>query len=336
MRIGNSLTINADIKAILDKLILQLRAEGSLLFMKGYKDSGEYVMVQCPYHKMGQEKHASAQFRKSDGLFYCHGCKESHSLISVINHCLDVNGRTWLLSNFDGSSEENREVKFDLPSTEKEEKRFVDKSVLTKYRFIHPYMYERKLTLDVIRKFDIGYDSDYVMLVEKEDGTVERRHIGECITFPAKDEKGNIVFIARRAIHQKFFHYPMNVDKPIYGLYEIYREMRRGVNIDEVYVCESMLDALVIWAWGKYAIALNGTGSKKQYEMIKRSGLRHLILATDNDNAGKTARQKFRENVTNKFIEEIDYASYGTCKDINDMTEQQFLTANIIQGGIFS
>ena len=29
-------------------------------------------------------------------------------------------------------------------------------------------------------------------------------------------------------------------------------------------------------------------------------------------------------------IKEIDYLSYGDCKDSNDMTEQQFLNANII------
>lgn len=328
MRIGN-LTINATIEAVLDKLILELRGNGSLLFTKGYKNSGEYVMVQCPYHKMGQEKHPSAQFKKSDGWFYCHGCKESHSLVSVISYCLDNNGRSWLLTNFDGTSAEERKIHFNVNRNKKEEKRYIDKSILAKYRFTHPYMYERKLNLDTIRKFDIGYDKNYIMITEK-DGKTERKEVGECITFPVKDEKGNILFIARRAIHTKFFHYPENVDKPIYGLYEIYREKLHGVEIDEVYVCESMLDCLAIWSWGKYAIALNGTGSKKQYDLIKKSDLRYLILATDNDNAGKIARQKFKENVKNKIIKEIDYSSYGSCKDINEMIEQQFLNAKII------
>lgn len=328
MRIG-SITINATIEVILDRLILDLRKNGSLLFSKGYKNSGEYVMVQCPYHKMGQEKHPSAQFKKSDGWFYCHGCKESHSLVSTISDCLDTNGKAWLLSNFDGSSADERKINFNVDRHKREEKRYVDKSILSKYRFIHPYMYERKLTLDVIRKFDIGYDSNYILITDKN-GKVERREIGECITFPVKDEKGNILFIARRAIHTKFFHYPESVDKPIYGLYEIYRERKRGVEINEVYVCESMLDALYIWSLGKYAIALNGTGSKKQYDLIKRSDLRYLILATDNDDAGKRARIKFKENVKNKIIKELDYSSYGSCKDVNEMTESQFLNAKII------
>ena len=68
-----------------------------------------------------------------------------------------------------------------------------------------------------------------------------------------------------------------------------------------------MLDALYIWTLGKYAIALNGTGSSKQYELLKKSDFRLFILGTDNDFAGKKAREKLKANITNKLIKEIDY-----------------------------
>ena len=148
-------------------------------------------------------------------------------------------------------------------------------------------MYTRKLTFDIIRKFDIGYDEDFVLNITDDKGKIiNQKHIGECITFPNKDINGHILFIARRAIHQKFFHYPENVDKPIYGLFELKREIEHGKDIKEVYVCESMLDALVIWTYGKYAIALNGTGSAEQYKMLREIDfIRTYILATDNDKA---------------------------------------------------
>lgn len=330
MKIGNQLELNTDMKSILDKLILDLRANGSNLFSKGYKDTNGYFSVQCPYHKMGQENHPSAQFRQSDGLFYCFGCKESHSLISVIEHCLDVNGRAWLLKNFTGEDIGQSQIKFNLPNIrEVKEKYYVPKEVLKEYRFTHPYMFERKLNMETIRKFDVGYDKDFVLITEVN-GKVVKRDIGECITFPVKDEFGNILFIARRAIHKKFFNYPQDVDKPLYGLYEIYREIRMGNNVTEVYITESILDALAIWSWGKYAIALNGTGSHKQYEMIRNCDIRYFILATDNDDAGKKARIKLKANIHNKFIKELNYADYGTCKDINDMSKEQFLNAKII------
>ena len=312
MRIGD-IELNTTTENILDRLLNDTRINKRGFFSKGYKNAGEYLSIQCPYHKMGQERHSSAQFRKSDGLFYCFGCKEVHSLPDVISYCLNLNGRAWLLDNFDGSSIEEREVKFNLPVKEKTTVNYINKEVLKAFRYTHPYMFERKLNLETIRKFDIGYDSEH-----------------NCITFPNKDLFGNILFIATRNVDNKYFHYPAGIDKPVYGLYEIYREMKNGVHISEVYVCESMLDAIAIWSWGKYAIALNGTGSKYQYELIKKSSLRYLILATDNDKAGKTAREHFRQGVDNKLIKELSYKSYKKCKDINDMDKEQFLSAEIV------
>ncbi len=329
MKIGN-IEVNSDLKTILDKFIREVHSSGLNYFSKNPRDSGDYIMVQCPYHKFGQERHPSAQFRKSDGLFYCHGCKESHQLPTVISYCLNKNGYTWLRDNFQTDNIEERNVNFNLPTKQLPKKQsYINKDVLKQYRFTHTYMFERKLNLDIIRKFDIGYDKNFILKTEV-DGTIQTREIGECITFPIKDENGNILFIARRAINQKFFHYPENVDKPLYGYYEILRERRHGKEINEVYIVESMLDALYIWTLGKYAIALNGTGSSKQYELLKKSDFRLFILGTDNDFAGKKSREKLKANITNKLIKEIDYKSYGSCKDINDMTPDQFLNANII------
>lgn len=333
MRILN-LDFNTDIYTILDDLRDELHMSGSNLLSLDPRESGDYLLIQCPYHKMGLERHPSAQLKKSDGWFYCHNCKESHTLPDFISYCLDTNGKEWLINHYQAAAIGERRLRIDFGAgrRKKQEKpQYISKETLKQYRFTHPYMFERKLTLDVIKKFDIGYDKDFVMVTrDKDGGVIKETHIGECITFPNKDPFGNILFIARRAIHTKFFNYPQKVDKPIYGLYEINREIQKGNKINRVYVCESMLDALVIWSWGKYAIALNGTGSAYQYELLKNTSFRMFILATDNDSAGKKAREKFRQAIKNKFIKEIDYKSYGTCKDINDMTEEQFLTANII------
>lgn len=327
--------VSTDIYDIIDKLREDLRLSGSNLLEIDPKESGDYLLVQCPFHKDGQERHPSAQIRKEDGLFYCHNCKEVHSLPDLISYCLKTNGKQWLMDNFDVTNPNNRRPKL-LKGLKKDEEvktnLYIPREELKKYRFVHPYMYERKLTLDIIRKFDIGYDSDFTLITKDKNGNIiKESHIGECITFPNKDQFGNILFIARRAINMKFFNYPRDVDKPVYGLYEIYREIKHGVNINKVYVCESMLDALAIWSWGKYAIALNGTGSAYQYDILNKCDIRMFILATDNDKAGKLARERFKEHIKNKFIREIDYTSYKDCKDINEFTEEQFLNAKIIK-----
>lgn len=330
MRIDN-VEINTDFSKVLDAFIEETRARKLNLFNLGYKESGDYLMVQCPYHKFGQERKPSAEFNKNNGLFWCFNCKISKPFTTVLYDKLGVNGRSWLLEHFDGTNIEDRKFTFDLNRDQKNND-FMDKSILDQFRTKHPYMYQRKLNDDVIEKFDVGYDPNFILETKDNQGNVVKRSIiGECITFPVRDEDGNLLFIARRAINQKFFNYPLNVDKPLYGMYEIKQEeLHTGKSINEVYVCESILDALVIWRYGKYAIALNGTGSSYQYDLLKKSPFRTLILATDNDDAGRRARQLLHHNVRNKVITEIDYASYGSCKDINDMTEEQFKNAKIV------
>lgn len=302
---------NTDLNHILDKLKFELSTRGIKLLEKTMPIK-DYIMVTCPYHKNGQERKPSAQIREKDGLFYCFTCKETHSLPDVITHCLHENGWNWLLKNFSSVEIDERKIELDF-SKEAPKQEFVDKSELDKYRFTHPYMFKRKLTMDIIRKFDIGYDKET-----------------NCITFPVKDKKGNILFFARRSVVTKFFSYTKGAEKPLYGEYELLREIKHGKKITEVYICESMLDALVIWSWGKYAIALNGLGSSKQYKMIEELPVRTIILATDNDNAGKNARANLRKHIKNKFIKEISYESYKDCKDINDMTEEQFNNCKIV------
>lgn len=324
MRIDN-LEINSNMTTILDTFITELKRNGSNLFSKGHKLVNGYHIVQCPYHKMGQERHPSAQFRDSDGLFYCFNCKKSHRFTEVVYDFLNVNGRSWLLSNFDGSDIEDRKVSFNLGKKEEvKTPTFIDKSILDQYKGTHPYMYKRKLTDEVIKKFDIGYDKNFVIDIKNSNGQITgHKVVGECVTFPNKDENGNIVFIARRAINQKFFHYPTGVDKPVYGLYEIYQEIKAGKEITEIYVCESMFNCLTLWAWGKYAVALNGTGSTTQINILKKTPFRSFILALDPDFAGQKGTERIKKELkaSRKIVKTLPIP---TGKDVNDLEYEEF------------
>ena len=317
MRIEN-LEINADMYKILDQLIKDVNKRELNYFALGYKDSRDWLRVQCPYHKGGQESNASAGFSKTDGFFNCFTCKEKHSLTRVISDILGVNGKIWLLDNFDGTATEDRFVNdFSLPKREVEEKKYFSEDVLKQYNKKHPYMYKRKLTDEVIDKFNIGYDPDFTIIKNNREW-----HFGECITFPIRDEEGHILFIARRAINQKLFHYPEGVEKPLYGLYEIYREMKNGKNIDTIYVCESMINALTLWSWGYYAVALNGTGNKEQIEQLKKLPFREIILALDPDTAGRNGTKNIKRQLSShKFIKEVVMPEG---KDVNDLTYDEF------------
>ena len=310
----NNIDFNCTIEDVISKLRKELELRGSRLLSKTKKISG-YLMVQCPYHKNGNERTPSAQFKDDNGLFYCFGCKETHSLPDVISYCLKENGWNWLRNNFLGTVVTEREIGIEFSRDKKETAKnttYIDKKELDKYRFIHPYIINRKVDPKIVKLFDVGYDKE-----------------NDCITFPNKDINGNILFIATRSVKGKTFRYPKNIEKPVYGLYEIERAKKAGKKINEIYVTESMIDTLNIWSWGKYAVALNGTGSSSQLKELSKYDCRVYILATDNDSAGRDSRLKIKFNLNNKILKELDYKSYGNCKDINDMTKEQFLKANI-------
>ena len=308
----NDTIFNATVEEILVELKNQLYSNGVQLFNE-FRDSGNNVMTNCPYHKGGHEKKPSAGFLKTDGTFHCFTCGETHSLNEVISHCFGkddygVYGWNWLLKNFlTIGVEERKDVQLDFDRNTSGvvhsmgTSNYVSEEELDSYRYIHPYMYKRKLTDEIIEKFDIGYDKNT-----------------ECITFPIRDISGNTLFIARRSVNYKYFNYPSGAEKPLYGIYELYA----GSMPSEVIVCESMLDALTCWVYGKYAVALNGLGSELQYKQLHDLPCRKLILATDNDDAGKKARKKLRERIKNKIITE--YILPSNKKDINELTKEEF------------
>lgn len=293
---------------IIHELKQQLEINQIYLFNQ-MKELTTDLMVSCPFHKNGQEKKASCGIRKSDGYVHCFTCKESCSLEQLISRCFNYNdfgqfGIKWLKNNFLGELAETRTINIDISRTHNSSiHQYITEKELDKYRYYHDYMYKRKLTDKIINMFDIGYDKDT-----------------NCITFPVKDENGNCLFIARRSVTIKYFNYPSNVEKPVYGLYEL---KKYGKNINAIYVCESMLNALTLWCWGYYAVALNGTGTQYQYEQLKKLNCRNLILALDNDNAGRLGMIKlYRYLKDYKIITFLSEIQNG--KDINDLSKEEF------------
>lgn len=181
---------------------------------------------------------------------------------------------------------------------------YISEEELDKYRYIHPYMYERGLTDEIIEEFDIGYDR-------------ERNEI----TFPISDIRGRVVFIAGRSVKSKFFRLPEGKDKPVYQAHRF-----NTGNYKTAYITESFLNCLTCWKYGIPAMAMIGTGNQKQYEILNKLPVREYILAFDPDEAGRKATERFRKNVHGKIIKELVYTDE---RDINDLQEE-FLNCKII------
>lgn len=310
----NGTSYNAELDDILQELKSQLDLNGSTLFSKGFKDSGDNTMCQCIYHANGQERRPSAGIKKSTGVYHCFTCGETHSLPEVISHCFGYDdfglfGKQWLLKNFASISIENRrDLNLDLQRTkgivDTVSNKFVSEQELDKYRYYHPYWTKRGIVDDkIIELFDLGYDEST-----------------KCITMPVRDSDGNCLFVARRSINMKWFNYPKGINKPLYGIWELKQLSNYPT---EVLVCESIIDCLTAWQYGRPCVALNGTGDNLQFKQLQELPCRKLVLCTDMDEAGLKARKKIRDNVKNKIVTELIW-DVNKAKDLNDMDADMF------------
>ena len=315
MEVNNHVILD-DTQDILIELRKQLELNGVKRFAK-FIDSGNNIQTNCPFHKEGQERKPSFGINKNTGECHCFGCGWSGTLSEMISNCFGKDdfgdyGNKWLIRNFLSVAVESRpDIDVDFCRRKKitsETKKYISEQELDSYRYTHPYMYKRKLTDEIIDLFDIGYDKNT-----------------ECITFPNRDINGNCLFIARRSVKTKFFNYPQDVEKPVYGLYEcnICAKTIKNWFPDEIIICESMIDALTCWVYGKYAVALNGTGNENQFKTLRNMPNRKFILATDMDEAGLKARERIRQSLGNKIVTEYVW-DINVAKDINDMNKEYF------------
>ena len=215
-------------------------------------------------------------------------------------------GKRWLVRRFNSTEIEHRNISLSFERRNQREIKhteYVSEEELDSYRFYHPYWAKRGITDEsIIELFDLGYDTST-----------------DCITMPNRDIDGNCLFVARRSVNTKFFNYPKNVEKPLYGLYELHKLKEFP---SEVYVCESMIDTLTIWCYGKYSLALNGLGTDYQMKQLSELPCRKLILATDGDERGMNARDRLRKHIKGKIITEV--ALPPGKKDMNELTREEF------------
>lgn len=320
----NGTQFNVEVSEIIAELKSQLASNGIDMFYKTF-DSGDNVMVCCPYHKHGQERRPSCGIRKSDGIVNCLACGKTVGIDEMIANCFGYSdpvwGYRWLISNFSTISVEQRaDIELDLDRHSKptvNDPYFVPVDELDSYRYIHPYMYERGLTDEIIGYFDIGYDKTT-----------------DSITFPVRYwgslNFGRCLFVAKRNIKTKRFDLPKNIGKPLYGLYEIWGACMQQTTTEllpEVYVCEGLFDCLRLWCNGKYAVA--GFGclySDYQLKLLEGLPTRKLILAFDNDKAGKDGADRVRRSIKNKIITEVILPDNK--KDIGECTDEEIQNLN--------
>lgn len=303
IQIGNKI-ITVSIETILQ----QLRKESNNRFFKDIIYKGNQLCITCPSHKEGNESHPSCfivddNTSDMNGVWHCFTCGASGTLLDLVAYCFNndiVTASEWLSERFADTYVVTETVLPEI-SLEKEHKKYLDESILDEYSYFHPYMFQRGLTEEIIRKFRVGCTPD-----------------GKYLTFPCWDEHNNLIGIFKRSTQGKHFIIPKDIDKPIYLLNFIIKE-----HITTVYVCESQINALYLWTFGYPAIALFGTGTKEQYKILKRSGIRHFILCFDGDVAGDAGAKRFINNMSSDIL--VSVINVPRNKDVNDLTKEELV-----------
>ena len=305
IKIGHKL-INTPIETILHTAKKEL-SNGKL---KHIESKGRNLMISCPRHKNGLESHPSCNVLNvtddpelEAGTAYCFACGYKSNMVGLISELFERTeewAEEWLCDRFFDTYiiEEEYLPPIELNPTPPQ-KKCVDTATLSDYEYYHPYMWHRKLSKEVVDQFQVGYD--------KTRGA---------ITFPVYDEKHNLVMVTSRSVTTKHFHIPADVDKPVYLLYDI---LERGVT--KVYVCESQINTLYLRSLGYDAIGLFGTGSYKQLDTLKSSGIRNYILCFDGDEAGRKGAMRFKKHLgKDVFITDV---LLPKGKDVNDLSKTE-------------
>ena len=323
-----------DVEVVVDKL----EAFG---LIRTARITGNYQQIYCPFHSDGQEHKPSCgillkeEYRNGRhypaGWTHCFTCGYAEPLPKMVSDLLErrsilQTGLEWLNENIPGFEADEAEFESLIPTELMDSvtaqyavsflqsklapaRPYVSEAELASYRYTVPKMYERKLTDEIIEKFDVGVDMKFV--------APGRKRPTPCITFPVRDETGQTLFLCRRSIEGKFFNYPEGVTKPVYGLYEL------PPGLKSVIICESCFNALTCWVYGRPAVALLGTGNAYQIQQLKQLGVQEFILGFDPDDAGRRADAKLRRALSSSAIV-WSFVGIPPGMDLNDLTKEQF------------
>lgn len=318
-------------------VILQKMSDMGLVRLNRPMD--KWYSIYCPFHNDGNERRPSAgvtrttEYRNGKtypkGTFNCLACHSVYSMDQFVTEVLHrkhvaQSGLDWLRENIPGfevqdesefeylipqSMFEQIDHKFVIQKLQQLEKpvQYVSEEELAKYRFTVQYMYDRKLTDEIIAEYDVGFQADWI--------PPGRKKPVPCITIPVRDKHGRTLFFCRRSIEGKLYNYPEGVTKPVFGIDRV----QPG---KPVVICESCINALTARVYGYQAVALLGTGNNYQFQQLKELGAEEFVICTDGDDAGRKAASKLQKALSNIAIVWIIHMPDG--KDLNDCTKEEF------------
>lgn len=138
--------------------------------------------------------------------------------------------------------------------------------------------------------------------------------VNNSVAFHWCNPRGEVMAIKYRDIKSKIFSYEeggYRINQCLFGIDQVYSS-----KASNLWICEAEIDALTVWENGYAAVALGGSSiSDRQAEMILQSGVQRVVIASDNDKAGKELSKKIKKKLYSLDIYNVKWKHEGD--DIN-------------------
>ena len=274
------------------------------------RGEGYYV---CPFCNSGDKKNYTAAFHIDGTRFNCFSCTKHGDIFDLVAHMENLSS--------DWKKHYNRTLKIMRPyldgdkSTKSREEYIPEFTIPVDYtEYLHKchenvaqtdYFINRGLSRELIDRFNLGYD------IEKKVATIP--YNPDCKGYVHRNlwESDNKYCKFGNEIFNIEALYSEGIDKFFFG------------NDEYTFVTEGQIDAMSFEEIGLSAIGLGGVNEvSKLINWLKNCPCdRILVLALDNDKAGRRATGKFIEELAEAELDQryiVISNLYGKYKDANE------------------
>ncbi|EPU7283239.1 DNA primase [Campylobacter upsaliensis] len=284
-------------------------------FVQVRRSGASYVCV-CPFH---DDRNPSLHINTQKNFYHCFGCGAGGDVFKFVMDFERVNfaeavEKVAHLSNFTltytKEKEENKkEIKHILPLLNA-----FYKQNLAKHKEVLDYLYQRKLSDEDIKKFELGYavgneeslrllkneqisneDALYVGAIKKDERGGFYASFIHRITFPIYDYKGLLVGFGGRTLNaNNAAKYVNSPQSPLFDKARIFYAFHLAKDSiakqREMIICEGYMDAIAFHKAGfTNAVAVLGTALTEHHLPLIRRYEAKVLLCFDNDEAGRKA-----------------------------------------------
>ena len=325
----------------LKQLKIQLNKDSELIFQKlgmNIEIFGDNIYSTCPVHEHSDNPRAFS-YSKKRGIWKCwtRDCQSEfrNDIFGLITGALSLHKNQpvdfketlkWIYNTLN--------IEYDSTAINKEETKEENQF----YDIINLF---NEQCVDFIPKkinnnYHIEYPSKYFLQRGFKKETLDFFHIGDCIEksgslkeraiIPIYDDSGNsIVGLIGRAVKEykipKFLIYPTGFDKRFF-FYNYHNAIQRAIETSCLFILEGQGDVWKLYEHGVInAVSIFGkTISKEQEEKLLKLPITHLIILTDNDQAGRESKVQIKRQLNRSF--KLTFPKMSS-KDVGEMSDEE-------------